>query len=149
MLGLNEKQKTLLYCLKVVGREVCKEWDSVGALTSLTGELSACELLNMSWKPSTGYDCIDNLGKKVQVKSRRDSKCGIVNKQGRLGKFGKKGEYKFDRGLYVELDGDFNVVSIYEVPKTFIQKLENNEKGGRALHVSTFIKNAGQPIYKR
>ena len=92
-------QKQLLNKLQTVARELSERGRS---LTSLIGELSACDILNMRWQPSTGYDCVDGDGKKVEIKTRRDSKGGRVNPVGRMGRFGKRGKYRFNYGLFVE-----------------------------------------------
>ncbi len=146
-MDLSTKQKMLLKSLLKTAREVSETFEYVGAFTALIGVLSACDILKMKWSPSTGYNCIDKNGEKIKIKSRRDSKGGLVNKGGRLGKFGIKRGYSFKRGLYVELNKNFEVVAIYECSKNIIQKLENKEKSGRALHVGTFLKYAGEPIY--
>ena len=146
-MSLSTKQKMLLKSLLETAREVSETFEYVSAFTALIGVLSACDILKMKWSPSTGYNCIDKNGGKVKVKSRRDSKGGLVNKGGRLGKFGIKRGYGFKRGLYVELNRNFEVVAIYESSKSTLQKLENKEKNGKALHVGTFLKYAGEPIY--
>lgn len=138
-MGLTNNQQKLLNSLK---KEACKLGDEGQSLTGLIGELYACDIQNMRWSPSKGYDCIDEESRKVQVKSRRDSKGGKVNKQGRLGRFGKSGKYNFDYGLYVELDGNFEVSAIYRATRKEIIEIEKNEKSNRGLHVSTFLKVA-------
>lgn len=147
-MGLNSNQKKLLKCLKNVASEIgvrSKE------LTGLIGELSACEKLkkfNLEWEPSKGYDCIDRSGRsdnKFEVKTRRNTEGKAV----RLGKFGKRGKYLFTYGLYVELDGNFDVKAIYKLPKEPIKKLEKKEKGGKGLPIRKFTKRAGDPVYSK
>lgn len=138
-MSLSQNQQELLVSLKKVANEIGAEGKS---LTGLIGELSVCEILDMEWKPSDGYDCIDKDNEKVQVKTRRDSKGGEVNKVGRLGKFGRKKGYQFDYGLYVELDNNWGVKAIYKASKEAIKNLEEKEKQGRGLHISTFLNKA-------
>jgi hypothetical protein len=96
----------------------------------------------MKWEPSSGYDCIDNKDKKVEIKTRRDSKNDEVRKQSRVGRFGKKGNYNFDYGLYVGLDHKFEVHNIFKITRESLIELEATEKQNRGLHISSLIKRA-------
>ncbi len=138
-MALSPTQKTFLKDLRIVANELGEDGKN---LTSLIGELSACDLLDMKWEPSTGYDSVDKKNNKVEIKTRRDSKGGDVNKRGRMGKFGKRGKYRFDYGLYVELDRQFEVKNIFKSSKKTLINLEQNEKQDRGLHISTFVKHA-------
>ena len=84
------------------------------ALTGLIGELSTCQLLNLKWASSDGYDATDRKGQHVQIKSRRDSKGGTVDGKGKTGRFTN---FNFDYALYTELDTDFEVTAIYKLKK--------------------------------
>jgi len=135
-MALTADQKQLLKKLRTVARQLGEHGSS---LTSLIGELSACDILNMRWQPSKGYDCVDGDGKKVEIKTRRDSKGGQVNPLGRMGRFGNRDKYKFNYGLFVELEPTFNVRAIYRLGKTAIERLEQKERPGRGLHIHSFI----------
>lgn len=137
-MALSSSQKKLLKSLKTVAKEQGEDGKN---LTGLIGELSVCDILDIKWEPSTGYDCIASRARKVEVKTRRDSKGGEVNKSGRMGRFGKGGKYEFDFGLYVELDAGFEVRNIYELNKKTLMTLEGKEKPGRGLHISSFVNN--------
>ncbi len=113
-------------------------------LTDLIGELSACRYLNLKWKPSDGYDAIAKNGERVQIKSRKSWTTVTVNPSGRLGKFGRKAGYKFDKGVYIELDQHFEVAGIWEMNVDEIQELESKLPGGKPLHVGTFRSQARQ-----
>ncbi len=142
-MGLNYNQKSLLISLKIVAKALNEKGRN---LTGLIGELSVCDRKNMKWDPSDGYDCIDNEGKKVEIKTRRDSKGGTIKKQGRLGRYGKKGKYNFDYGLYVELDNGFEITRIYKIHKAAIKRLEEQERESRGVHISAILK-IGKSIF--
>ncbi len=136
-MSLTSSQKRLLKSLKIVAKDLGENGRS---LTGLIGELSVCDILDMKWLPETGYDCIDNKNNNVEIKTRRGSKGSEVDKRGRLGKFGKRGNYRFAYGLYVELNPKFEVVNIYKLSKRTIKILEQKEND-RGLHISTFVNN--------
>jgi hypothetical protein len=92
-------------------------------LTFLIGELSACQYLNMKWKPSDSYDAITKKGELVQIKTRKAWSTLRVNPSGRLGKFGRKVGYQFDKGIYIELDNNFEVCGIWEMTVAKIKNL--------------------------
>lgn len=132
---LARDEEQLLKSLKKVAKshgEYGKE------LTSLIGELSTCKIRKLRWQPSKGYDAIKDTTK-FQIKTRKSWSTPKVNQRGRLGRFGKKGEYGFDYGLYVELDQKFEVSGIWQRKKTNIIELEKGELKGRGLHISTFL----------
>lgn len=135
-MALTANQKQLLRKLRTVARQLGEQGK---CLTSLIGELSACDILNMRWQPSTGYDCVDGDGKKVEIKTRRDSKGGRVNPAGRMGRFGKRDKYRFNYGLFVELEPTFKVRAIYRLGRVAIERLEQKEKLGRGLHIHGFL----------
>ena len=111
-------------------------------LTDLIGELSACHRFDLTWKPSDGYDAIAKNAERVQIKSRKSWTADSVNPSGRLGKFGRKAGYKFEKGWYVELDQSFDVSGIWEMDADAIKMLESKEARQRGLHVSTFRSRA-------
>lgn len=138
-MGLTTEQSSLLRNLKKVARKAGKYGI---ALTSLIGELSVCEKLNLKWQPEEGYDAISADRRKYQVKTRKSWSTKGVNPSGRMGRFGRKKGYKFDQGLFVELDDDFEIYRIWQLSKNQIIKLEENEARNRGLHVSSFQKKA-------
>jgi len=136
---LTKPQLQLLENLKRVAKGL---GDEGRCLTDLIGELSVCQSLNLIWKPSAGYDAVAKNGELVQIKSRKSWTTANVNPSGRLGKFGRKAGYPFDKGVYVELGQDFEVSGIWEMGVKTIKKLEIEESGGRPLHVGTFKSKA-------
>ena len=142
-MALTSPQKELLQLLKQVALEL---GENGRALTSLIGELSACELLGLNWQPSPGFDATKPGGERIEIKSRKSWTTETVNPVGRIGRFGKKGKYHFDYGILVELDNRYEVVKIYQLNAQQINGLESNESKGRGLHVYTFRK-AGVIVY--
>jgi len=143
MMVLTRLQGELLRLLKQVALEL---GENGRALTSLIGELSACELLGLNWQPSQGFDATGLSGEQVQIKSRRSWTTENVNPIGRLGRFGKKGKYHFDQGIFVELDDRYEVVKIWQLNAEQIKVLESKEPKGKGLHVYVFQK-AGVIVY--
>lgn len=125
-MGLTPNQIKLLDLLRKVAMKMGEDGRE---LTGIIGELSACKIRKMKWNPGTGYDAIDKKGKRVEIKTRRDSKGEDVDPNGTIGKYGKKGKYQFNYGLYLELGKDFEINSMYEVSITTLKQLENNRKG--------------------
>ena len=138
-MALTKSQLQLLDILRKVARGLGEEGR---CLTDLIGELSACRYLNLKWEPSDGYDAIAKNGERVQIKSRKSWTTVIVNPSGRLGKFGRKAGYKFDKGVYIELDQRFQVSGIWEMDVDEIKELENKLPSGKPLHVGTFRSKA-------
>jgi len=138
-MSLSPNQDQLLIALKQVALEV---GDRGRALTALVGELSACKLLNLVWQPSTGFDAIGPNGEKFQIKSRKSWTTEEVNPLGRMGRFGKKGEYNFDKGILVELNDSYDVSRIWQCDRDQIERVESKEAKGRGLHVFTFQQTA-------
>lgn len=138
-MALTKLQLQLLYNLKEVAQDLGEEGK---CLTDLIGELSACHYLNLKWKPSDGYDAVTKNGDLVQIKARKSWTTTSVNPSGRLGKFGRKAGYHFDKGVYVELERHFEISGIWEMDTDMIKELENKESGGKPLHVGTFRSKA-------
>ena len=70
-MALTGAQKRLLEAAKEAANDLGDSGKYRGReLSSLIGELSACEKLGMSWQPSPGYDakCGESL---VQIKTRK------------------------------------------------------------------------------
>ena len=142
-MALTKLQLQLLSDLKQVAQSLGEEGR---CLTDLIGELSACRYLNLKWKPSDGYDAVSKNGELVQIKTRKSWTTTSVNPSGRLGKFGRKAGYRFDRGVYVELEQHFEISGIWEMDTETIRKLESKESAGKPLHVGTF-RSKGQRLY--
>ena len=142
---MTQAQQNRLKAAKAAARELAREFADGGReLTSLIGELSVCEIKDLKWKPSTGYDAIDERNC-YQIKTRKSWTTDGVNRAGRLGRFGTKQGYNFSVGIYVELDKDFEVTNFWEFKKSTLKNLED-PKSGRGLHVSTLVNN-NDPSY--
>ena len=87
---------------------------------------------------------MDKTGKYVQIKSRRDSKGGTVNRGGTTGKFTS---FKFDYALYTELDANFDVTGIYKLDKKAVRKFARPERND--VSVSKFHKYGEQVFPKK
>ena len=114
-------------------------------LTSLIGELSVCQQMNLKWDPSEGYDakagdCL------YQIKTRKPWVNETVDRKGRLGRFGTKKGYRFDIAVYAELDHHFEVVHIWRMERDKVKELESKEASNRGLHVHTFRSNAEEVV---
>jgi len=136
-LSLTKDQDSFLKYARLIALEI---GPSGRELTSIIGELAACQALNLHWIPSTGYDAICPDGKKVQIKTRKSWSTEKINPKGVLGRFGTKSGYEFDIGLYVELDEKFMVESIRQIDLAFIKEKEGSQSKKRGLHVSTVRK---------
>ncbi|MCH8308885.1 MAG: hypothetical protein IIB17_00135 [Chloroflexi bacterium] len=142
-MGLSDNQEQFLTYAQILAREI---GDSGKELTSIIGELWVCKLQDMTWKPTTGFDAVNQNKHKVQIKTRKSWSTSGVNPSGRVGRFGRKNKYLFDIGIYVELDSDFNPYKIWSLTPTSLEKLESKEKNGRGLHIST-VRNSGTVIW--
>ena len=142
-MALTKAQKRLLDAAREVGREPGQGGKYLGReLSSLIGELAACEELDLRWEPSTGYDACSGKDR-VQIKTRKSESTPEVNPKGRIGRVGHSKPYSFDVAVYVELDDKFNVSGIWRMPVDEVEALEEQkDKGNRGLHVSTFRSRA-------
>lgn len=129
---LSKNQEQLLRYLKRVALEIGDEGRS---LTDKIGELSACELLGLTWKPTQGYDATGPGQERFQIKTRKSWSTEEVNPRGRIGRFGRKDKYEFDQGLYVELDKAFEVRKIWQLARRTIKKLEQTKTKSKGMHV--------------
>ena len=120
---MNHSLKPALTALKPLARKLPQEQGC--GLTGLIGELSTCQLLKLRWQPTNGYDAVDLKGKHVQIKSRRDSKGGTVNRGGTTGKFTN---FNFDYALYTELDANFEVTAVYKLQKKAVRQFARRER---------------------
>lgn len=118
---------------------------TVGALSGIIGELTACDGLRADWRPNDGFDAIAKSGWRIQIKTRRRRRGR--DKSPRMGVFKptRNGAYQFSVGWYVELDEDFNLVGIWQASKKTILKLQKNTNKG--LPVRKFKKEA-KPIVR-
>ena len=137
-MALTDAQRNLLKAAQQAAREL----GAYGkALTSLIGELWACEKGDLTWEPFEGYDA--KLGELTfQIKTRKSWSTPEVNLLGRLGRYGTKKGYRFNVAVYVELDNDFNGVGIWHMGADDVKCLEERMGGSAGLHVHTFKKNA-------
>ncbi len=141
-MALTHAQKRLLE----VAREAAVELGQRGrGLTSLIGELAACESEDLTWEPSDGYDAKSGQDR-IQIKTRKSWSTPKVNPNGRLGRFGRKKGYLFDDAMYVELTDDFNMSGLWRMRVEEVKVLEEKEPGGRALHVRTFRDSAEKVV---
>jgi len=138
---LTAVQERALEAVKALARQLPQEKGR--ALTGLIGELSACNPLELTWDPSSGYDAIDRDGKHVQIKTRRDSRGGAINSVGTVGKFTN---FDFHYALYAELDAEFNLLSIYKIERDVLRSLIKRKDN--ALTVHDFRKN-GKFVFNR
>ena len=142
-MALTQAQERLLQAAKEAARELgANELGSRGReLTSLIGELITCQMMDLTWEPSNGYDATRG-ERRVQIKTRKSWSTPNVNRAGRLGLFRRRKGYCFDVGLYIELNHEFDVVGIWEMDSTKIKALEDAESSDRALHVGTYVREA-------
>ena len=140
-MALTDAQRRLLKAATAVAKDL--ESDGARELVPLIGELTVCERLDLTWKPSEGYDALSDASR-FQIKTRKSWSTPGINPAGRLGRFGRKKGYNFDVALYAELDEAFNLSSLWRMGFGEVRALEEKESGGRALHVGTFRKNATQ-----
>lgn len=152
-MALTKSQKALLKALK---RAACELGDKGKELTSLIGELSACELLpRLKWEPSAGYDARER-SKKVQIKTRRPQGKNDLNPNGYFSKFIKRkfkngkpvGWNKIDKGMFVELDGRYEVVRIWEMSAYRIRKMEEPMGLRERIRIGSFRKK-DELLYER
>ena len=139
---MNIIQRDALKALKPLAGNIPQEISRRG-LTGLIGELSTCQLLKLSWQPFNGYDAVDRKGKQVQIKTRRDSNGGNVNRQGTTGKFTN---FNFDYALYTELDSNFEVTAVYKLGKEAIQRFARPNR--KDVPVNKFCKY-GEKVYPK
>lgn len=128
------EQETALKAIKRLAKQLSPEKGR--ALTGLIGELSVCNLLELTWDPSPGYDAVDQKKNRIQIKTRRDSKGGPIEPKGTLGRFTN---FEFDYALYVELDAEFDVFSVYKMEKDAVLSLIKRKDN--ALTVRAFRKH--------
>ena len=138
---LTAAQEKALKAIKFLARQLPQEKGR--ELTGLIGELSVCNLPELRWDPSSGYDAIDQDGNHVQIKTRRDSKGGTVNSVGTVGKFTN---FDFDYALYAELNTEFDVLSIYKIERDALLSLIKRKDS--ALTVGDFRKY-GRKVFNR
>lgn len=116
-------------------------------ITEELGELYACEKLGLTRMPprTRGYDAVDREEKKVQIKTRvPDSKIGIVNPSGRVGRFTN---FDFDYALLVLLDCNYGLGEIWRADVESIRSEQKRIRNPRAgIHVSTF-KKIGKKVW--
>lgn len=81
-------------------------------ITGEVGEVLVCDKLKLKLADprTSGYDALDNKGKKYQIKTRR----GNTDSPGaRMGTFAK---HEFDYAVLAILDHGYNLVELYKAP---------------------------------
>jgi hypothetical protein len=111
-------------------------------LTDELGELHACELLGLdrSVAGMTGYDAVDTVGERVQIKARAPRTGAHVNPIGRVGRFHS---WEFDYAVLVLLDSEYGVDAVWMAIQRDLEELQakvRNPKVG--ISVNSFIKVA-------
>ena len=112
-------------------------------ITGEVGEVLICaqlELHMMSDPRSEGYDAVDSIGKRVQIKTRRSETGDIPKKTGRLSKFS---EHEYDYALLGILDSQYRLIQICRADYEVIDPLVRTQKR-RNPALSTFIRVATQ-----
>lgn len=137
-MALTKVQQILLDAAQQAARELGQQGKT---LTSLIGELWACEKCALNWEPSDGYDA-KNDSLSFQIKTRKSWSTPEVNPLGRLGRYGTKKGYQFDVALYVELGNDFDGIGIWHMSADEVKILEEKENSKHGLHVYVFKSNA-------
>jgi hypothetical protein len=128
---LTRAQRGILRYAKICAREM--SGGTVGALSGIIGELTACDGRRADWRPNDGFDSIARSGRRIQIKTRRRRR--DRDKSPRMGVFKptKNGAYQFCTGWYVELDENFNLVGIWQASKKTILKLQKNTNKGLSI----------------
>lgn len=84
------------------------------SITGEVGEVLVCKKLSLSLATdflSAGFDAFDTQGKKVQIKTRRESRCKPQRDNMRIGRFS---EHQFDYGILAILDPDYKLKEIWK-----------------------------------
>ena len=108
-MNLSKDEEDLLSLLRKIANQKVKLYKQFKEFTGIIGELATCQQLGFTWKPSIGYDAIDQNGNQIQIKTRRLQSSSNF-RGGRLGRFGRKNrtdkneQYDFKSGILVRLD---------------------------------------------
>jgi hypothetical protein len=140
-MSLTPAQQKALEAIKLLARQLPQEKRK--ELTGLIGELSVCNVCELHWDPSSGYDAVDQNGNHVQIKTRRDSRGGAINPAGTVGRFTN---FNFDYALYAELDTEFDVLSIYRIESESLPSLIKRKDNAITVHD---FRKYGRVIFKR
>jgi hypothetical protein len=109
-------------------------------ITGEIGEIFACEKYRLSLVSNpiaSGYDAIDENGKKVQIKTR---KCNDPKKR-YLGRLSSFSENEFDYAILLLLNEKYEIVEIHKMSYEKLIPLINRQKR-RNPSIVEFIKNA-------
>jgi len=104
--------KELLAVTNAAIRVALRYEKASGRKLGITGEVAeilVCDKLGLKLlrNPiSTGYDALDDKGKRYQIKSKR-----VINNEGRMGSFSK---HKFDFAVLVIFDEKYKIVGIWK-----------------------------------
>ena len=134
-MALTRRQKRLLIAAKEAAREIGEQGK---ALTPIIGELTVCDLLDLTWAPSDGFDATSKGGTTYQIKARRPQSRAQLRSSARMGRFRKKAGYQFKTGIFIVLDPDWDPKEIWRLPKARIIELESKKSESSGIHVGTF-----------
>ena len=156
-MGLESIQNDLLCQLREVAKQKVNNNERFTEFTGIIGELAACEAFGYKWVPGPGHAAFSEEEGEVQIKTRKVWVDGDRSKtflNGRIGRFGRKGNYGFKMGVLVLLNDDFEIAEVWKARREDIEDFEKmpnqTDKKGRelGLHVRTFIKKIpSEPVY--
>ena len=96
------------------------------SITGEVGEVLVCKELSLSLATdflSAGFDAFDTQGKKVQIKTRRESRGKPQRDNARIGRFS---EHQFDYGILAILDSDYRLKEIWKADYDQIMSIVAN-----------------------
>ena len=141
-MGLTSSQALLLEESKLSALEM---GDQGRSLTNLIGVLSACDYLNLDWRPTEFQDAVSANGERVRIKARRTLGAGHKVLSGRMNKFGYRSGYDFDMGVIVALNQDCEIVAIWVRNSKSIEELESAGTVDRPIRIRRFTSGAFSP----
>ena len=110
-------------------------------ITGEVGEVLICQQLKlrmMADPRSEGYDAIDTVGTRVQIKIRRSETGDTPKNSGRLSRFS---EHKYDYALLGLLDSQYRLTKIWRADYKTIEPIISKQKR-RNPSLSSFIRVA-------
>ena len=110
-------------------------------ITGEVGEVLICQQLKlrmMADPRSEGYDAIDTVGTRVQIKTRRSETGDTPKNSGRLSRFS---EHKYDYALLGLLDSQYRLTKIWRADYKTIEPIISKQKR-RNPSLSSFIRVA-------
>ena len=139
-MGLTPSQTQLLEAAKLTALEL---GDHGKSLTGLIGVLSACEYLDLEWRPTDLHNAISPSGERVRIRTRRSLEAQHLDRSGKMRKFGGRSGYDFDLGVFAELNWDYEIVQVWARHAKSIKALESTEN--RPIRIRTFTSGAASP----